>query len=78
MNVKLARKLYFDSARFWLHNVKQLDRQTIEDVLALLDWPEQRQHIEWSAKFGRGQVFTSAIMNSGIMLTDLKSREVLP
>lgn len=76
MSTKLARELYFDSARFWLHNVKQLDHQTIEDVLALMDWPEGRKNITWAARFGRSQVFTTAIMNAGIILADLESRRV--
>jgi len=41
-----ARKLYRDTARFWLENVVQTDSQTVEDVPALLDWPSHREGIK--------------------------------
>jgi hypothetical protein len=71
LTISDARKLYFETARFWLRKVKQVDTQTIEDVLALLDWPEDRKHIVWAAEFGTSQVFTSAVMNAGAKLTEL-------
>jgi len=70
LTVNEARKLYFDTARFWLNRVKQVDTQTVEDVLALLDWPEDRKKIIWAAEFGTSQVFTSAVMNAGAKLTE--------
>ena len=76
MTIKQARELYFDSARFWLHRVRQVDPQTINDVLAILDYPEYRKDIAWSKHFGRGQVFTSAVMSAGVVLVDLESKRM--
>ena len=72
VTIKAARELWQDSARFWLNEVKECDTQTINDVLALIEWPDQLKQMRWSAGFGRGQVFTSAIMAAGVMLAQLE------
>ena len=72
ITIKAAHELWQDSARFWLNEVKECDTQTCNDVLALIEWPDQLKQMRWAAEFGRGQVFTSAIMAAGVMLAQLK------
>jgi len=72
MTIKNAKALWLDAARFYLERVKLCDRQTVEDVLALLQWPAQIKNLQWAMKSGPGQVFTSAVMNANVTFADLQ------
>lgn len=74
MTIKDAKQLYFDSARFWLARVKQTDAQTIEDVLALMDWSDEQKDIRWSARVGPMQVHASAQIRANVILGQLELR----
>ncbi len=71
MKLEDAKSLYLKTARFWLENVKCCDRQTVEDVLALMQWPEEIKTLKWAIPFGRGQVFTAGVVGAGKLLTEL-------
>lgn len=77
MTFKQAYELYFDSARYWLHNVKQIDTQTIEDVLASLECLDVRDVINTTKQYGREEVFTTAILQARCALADLESKRNL-
>jgi|SRR5690348_8574518 len=72
MNIKDAKSLYFDTARFFLERVKLSDHQTVNDVLAILGWPEYKKSLKWAASHGAEQVHCNAIMDAGVVLTELK------
>jgi hypothetical protein len=72
MKIKDATALWLDTARFWLERVAECDRQTVEDVLALLQWPEEIKHLKWAKTFGAKQVFTSATMRAMVLLGELR------
>lgn len=48
------------------------DRQTVEDVLALIQWKAELSHLRWAKTFGPKQVFTSAVMRAGVLLAELE------
>jgi hypothetical protein len=77
MNYTEARTLYFDSARFWLERVQQADSQTVEDVLAIMDWKQEHKDIRWAAHHGRAQVYASAIIRANVVLAELNMRRAV-
>jgi hypothetical protein len=68
MKLQDAKKLWDLTAIFYLQHVKGSDENTISDVLALMDWPDERESLKWAAKFGPDQVFASARMSAGVKL----------
>jgi hypothetical protein len=52
------------------------DAQTVEDVLALMDWPENRKHLRWAANIGPSQVHTTGQMKANTILAELKLRRL--
>ena len=72
MNIKAAKKLWLDTARFWAERVAECDRQTVEDIVALVAWPDPLKKLCWAARCGPKQVFTSAVMEAGIQLAWLR------
>ena len=71
MRIEDAKALYLKVARIYLEDVKCCDRQTVEDVLALMQWPEEIKTLRWAISHGRGQVFTAGVMGAGKLLTEL-------
>jgi hypothetical protein len=75
ITIKAAHELWQDSARFWLNEVKECSTDTINSVLDLMEWPDPLKTMRWAAGFGRGQVFTAAIMEAGKWLVWLEMAE---
>ena len=71
MTVSDDHKLYQDSGRFWLERVKEVDAQTVEDVLALMDWPEHKADIRWAARISPSQVHALGHMKANVILAQL-------
>lgn len=68
-----AKALWVDTARFWVSNVAQSAR--VEDVVALMLWPEHTKTLKWAKSFGRKQIFVSAVSTASQILSLLEIRE---
>jgi hypothetical protein len=62
-----AKMLYADTARFWLERVAGVGAQRVADVLAILEYQEAKDELNWAIRFGARQVFTCATMRAATM-----------